>query len=192
MERRKIRAFVKFLNAIEILGVCFIILVALYFQFILGEIPCPLCLLQRLGLLGIAFGFLLNIRYHVQPSHYSLSLLSAILTAFVSLRQIALHITSTGGYGSAVLGYHMYTWVFILCCVAIIYIAIVMSFPRQYELKTDRQEISEAKSKKVRAFTHIAFIILLIVVAINLISTFAECGWQQCPDNPVGYQLFHK
>ncbi|AHB99270.1 hypothetical protein M973_07510 [Francisella orientalis LADL 07-285A] len=51
---------IKFLSAIELTGITITIISAFYFQFIMGEIPCPLCLLQRLGLLAIGFGFLLN------------------------------------------------------------------------------------------------------------------------------------
>ena len=191
MKQSRINNFIKCINAIEIIGVCFIIIVAFWFQFILKELPCPLCLLQRLGLLAIAFGFLLNIRYRVRPIHYGLSLISAILTAFIALRQIALHINTTTGYGSSFFGIHMYTWVFIICCIAIIYIAIMLSFPKQYELKQNKREIAEAKGKKIKIFSHIAFAIYLIIIASNALSTFSECGLTQCPDNPTSYQIFH-
>lgn len=191
MQRSKINNFVKCLNAIEILAIILVIIMAFSFQFILGELPCPLCLLQRLGLLGIAFGFLLNIRYHVRPAHYSLSLLSAVLTSFVAMRQIALHINDPHGYGSAVLGLHMYTWVFVLCIIAIIYIAIVLGLSSQYEIKANKDEIVEAKAKKIKIFTHIVFALFVFIIAANLISTFAECGLSECSDNPVVYTLWH-
>ncbi|MEY8701523.1 disulfide bond formation protein B, partial [Francisella philomiragia] len=69
---------VKLLSAIELAGITITIISAFYFQFVMGEIPCPLCLMQRLGLLAIGFGFLLNMHYHVRPSHYALSLLAAV------------------------------------------------------------------------------------------------------------------
>ncbi|WP_116964557.1 disulfide bond formation protein B [Fastidiosibacter lacustris] len=192
MQRSQINNVVKCFNAIEILGVTFIIAIAFAFQFIFRELPCPLCLLQRLGLLGIAFGFLLNVRYHVRPAHYSLSLLSAVLTSFVALRQIALHITDPDGYGSAILGIHMYTWVFIFCIVAIIYIGLIMTITQQYEIEQDKKEIAEARGKKIRIFSHIAFIIFVLIIAANIISTLTECGLSECPDNPVSYILLSK
>ncbi len=180
---------VKIVSAIEAVGIAIIILAAFFFQFVMDELPCPLCLLQRLGLLAIGFGFLLNMRYHVRPSHYALSLLAAVFTAFVSLRQIALHVTDPIGFGSKVLGMHMYSWVFVISMVAIIYIAIIMSYPKQYEIRQEPQEISEAKNKKIRLATHAIFLIFIIVVFANVTSTFFECGLTQCPDNPTSYLL---
>ncbi|AJC48838.1 disulfide bond formation protein B [Allofrancisella guangzhouensis] len=180
---------IKTLNAIEVMGITTIILMAFFFQFVMGEIPCPLCLLQRLGLLAIGFGFLLNMHYHVRPSHYALSLLASVFTAFVSLRQIALHVSDPVGFGSKILGMHMYSWVFVISMVAIIYIAIVLSYPQQYEIRKPPQEISEAKNKKIKAFTHIAFILFAIIIFANIASTFFQCGLHECPDNPVGYVL---
>ncbi len=192
MQASQINNLVKCFNAIEILAITLVILMAFLFQFILDELPCPLCLLQRLGLLGIAFGFLLNIRYHVRPAHYSLSLLSAVLTSFVAMRQMALHINDPLGYGSAIFGLHMYTWVFILCVVAIIYIALVLGITQQYETQQNKDEIAEAKAEKIRMFSHMVFLILVIMIAANIISTFAECGFSECPDNPVSYiELAH-
>ncbi|MFZ9035922.1 MAG: disulfide bond formation protein B [Francisellaceae bacterium] len=185
----RVNNFVKFISALEILGICLIIGVAFFFQYIFGELPCPLCLLQRLGLLGIAFGFLLNMRYRVRPSHYALSLLSAVITSFIALRQISLHITTPEGYGSAFLGMHMYTWVFVICMIAIVYIAIAMSFPQQYEIRREASEVDEARAKSIRLFTHIVFLIFFIVVLINAASLFLECGVTQCPDNPEVYKL---
>jgi len=181
--------FIKALSAIEVTGIVIIISMAFFFQFAMNELPCPLCLLQRLGLLAIGFGFLLNIRFHVRPSHYALSLLAAVFTAFVSLRQIALHVTDPVGFGSKVLGMHMYSWVFVISMVAIIYIAIVMSYPDQYEIRNKPQEISEAKNKKLRILTHIVFLIFAIIVFANATSTFFECGLHECPDNPTVYLL---
>lgn len=50
---------IKALSAIELMGIAITIIAAFYFQFAMDELPCPLCLLQRLGLLAIGFGFYL-------------------------------------------------------------------------------------------------------------------------------------
>ena len=127
--------FFKILNALDVIGIIIILIVAFGFQFYLKELPCPLCLLQRVGLIAMAFGFLLNIRYSIRPSHYAISLLASVLTSFVSLRQILLHIgPNDKGYGSMVFGLHMYTWLFVVCMLTIIYISIVMSFDFQYKI----------------------------------------------------------
>ncbi len=40
------------------------------------------------------------------------------------------------------------------------------------------------------ALGKLAIIAAVFVVAANVLSTFAECGPGQCPDNPVSYWLF--
>ena len=113
--------FFKILNALDVIGIIIILIVAFGFQFYLKELPCPLLALQRVGLIAMAW-FLLNIRYSIRPSHYAISLLASVLTSFVSLRQILLHIgPNDKGYGSMVLGLHMYTWLFVVCMLTIIY-----------------------------------------------------------------------
>lgn len=189
MKKSVINDSIKFLSTIESTGIAIIILMAFFFQIFMGELPCPLCLLQRLGLLAIGFGFLLNMRFHVRPSHYALSLLAAVFTAFVSLRQVALHVSDPIGFGSTILGMHMYSWVFVISMIAIIYIAVVMSYPQQYEIRKSPQEISEAKNSKIRLLTHVIFLVYVLVIFANVASTFFECGLHECPDNQVKYLL---
>jgi disulfide bond formation protein DsbB len=93
-------------------------------------------------MLGVAFGAMLNLRYGIRPSHYGVSLISAVFGACVSTRQILLHIvpgTGTSGYGSAVLGLHLYTWAFIVFAVVILLIGIVMFFEGQFEKNADNK-----------------------------------------------------
>ncbi|MDE4950938.1 disulfide bond formation protein B, partial [Francisella tularensis] len=50
---------IKSLSAIELMGIAITIIAAFYIQFTMDELPCPLCLLQRLGLLANGIGYLL-------------------------------------------------------------------------------------------------------------------------------------
>ncbi len=191
--RLSINDLIKFINAISLLGISAIVGIAFIYQFFYHELPCPLCLLQRIGLLGIGFGFLLNIHFEIRPSHYSYSLLAAVFTSFASLRQILLHIEpGDPGFGSTVFGLHMYTWTFVLCILFIIYLTIMLSIPRQYHLKKDTSKISEAKNSRIRWISHAAFVFYLVIIAANVVSTFTECGIYECPDNPENYILFEK
>lgn len=79
-------------NAAELAGIFLVLTVALVLQMFFHEVPCTLCLLQRVGFIGIALGFLMNLRFGFYPSHYALVILSALFTSFVALRQIALHV----------------------------------------------------------------------------------------------------
>ena len=173
------------LNALEILGVLLLLLMAFGFQFIFNELPCPLCLLQRVGFIGIACGFLLNLRFGLKSSHYAIALLFAFFTAMVALRQVALHaIPGSGSYGSAVFGLHMYTWSFIVSVVVLVFTTIMLGMDSQYY--SQQKNISNKKTKKIRIM-HFLFCLVAVVILSNIVSVYFECGLTQCPDNPIRY-----
>ena len=113
-------------SIIGVVGVCFILGGALFMQLFYGEQPCPLCLLQRVAFISIGLSLLLNIRYGNRVAHRAMAIISAGAGAAVSLRQISLHITSPEGFGSAILGLHMYTWCLIGFSTCIIGSAIML------------------------------------------------------------------
>src|SRR5437667_8060991 len=101
-------------NALGLCGIALVLVAAFAGQILLGELPCPLCLLQRLLFATLAIGPILNIRFGPRPSHYAMSLLAAVVGAVASTRQVLLHILpGDAGYGSALLGYHYYSWALI-------------------------------------------------------------------------------
>src|SRR5260221_2459098 len=108
-------------------GIAVVLLVAFGLQFGLKELPCPLCNLQRVALVLCGFGFLLNLRFGVQPLHYGLSILAALFGVAVAGRQVLLYILpGSGAHGSALLGLHLYTWSLILFAAVIARIALLM------------------------------------------------------------------
>lgn len=170
-------------NLFEMSGVLLVLLAAFVMQFVFNELPCPLCLLQRFGFLAIAFGFLLNFRFGFRPSHYSIILLGGLFTAFVALRQIALHvIPGTGAYGSAIFGLHLYTWSFILAMLIVVSTSLLLGVDRQYLQKI-------RKSKSWEYIVHALFASLLFLSVSNIVSAVFECGFKECPDNPMHYEL---
>lgn len=178
--------FFRWKSGIEIIGICLIIIAAFYYQLVLNELPCPLCLLQRMGLLAIAFGFLLNLRYGAHPAHYALSLLAAVLTGMIALRQVSLHINDPVGFGSEVLGMHMYTWVFVVAVIAIVYIALVMSYAEQYRSFNNDRPV--ASSIMLKRFSTLAFLLLALMLFADVVTILLECGLQECPDDPQSYK----
>lgn len=177
-------ALARNINILGVLGISSVLLGAYTFQFILWEFPCPLCLLIRMGMLGVAFGFLLNLKFGVRPSHYGVSLISAIFGGAVALRQILLHIVpGTGSYGSAILGMHLYTWAFVIFAATALIVGILLIF--------DRQFVTNPDNHKLTGFAKFVFILVIVITLANVVTAFFECGLGECPDNPTEYKLLH-
>src|SRR5437870_11062451 len=121
------------LNALGLYAVGLVLAAAFAAQLLLHELPCPLCLLQRIQFAMLAVGPILNIRFGARPSHYAVSLLTAVAGAAFAARQMLLHVMpGDPGYGSALLGYHYYTWAFIGFAVAIVALAAMLQIGRAH------------------------------------------------------------
>ncbi|MCJ2053760.1 disulfide bond formation protein B [Methylobacterium sp. J-070] len=170
------------LNALGLLGCCAILLVAFGYQFALGELPCPLCLLQRAGFAASGVGFALGVRFGPRPSHYGIAILSAVVGAAVAARQVALHVVpGTGGYGTTLVGLHFYTLA-LLAFVALI-AAVGVLLLADGGLRSDPQA-----GRGAGAFGNACLLLFLCVVLANAVSTAAECGGGLCPDDPTHYE----
>jgi disulfide bond formation protein DsbB len=179
-ERRSVAAV---LNMLGLLGISFVLAVAFFYQLALGELPCPLCLLQRAGFVAIGMGFLFNLRLGERGSHYAMILVASLVTGFISLRQVSLHLAPGDvGYGSALLGLHFYTWALIAAVGIVCYVALVFVLMDMAGERGGAAPMSGLASNAV-------FAIFTLLVAANLLSTVLECGAGQCDDNPVRYLL---
>ncbi|MBX9821825.1 disulfide bond formation protein B [Afipia birgiae] len=173
------------LNALSLYGVAAVLAAAFAAQFVLNELPCPLCLLQRIMFTALAIGPILNIRFGPRPSHYALSLLAALIGAMVSTRQILLHIMpGEAGYGSALRGYHYYTWALLGFIAAIALLSIILLFDRQFDGGRAHPPAS--------AFARTAVWLVIGLTALNVVSALLECGFGACADNPVVYELLKR
>lgn len=171
------------LNSLALAGICVSLLVAFFYQLVLGEIPCPLCMLQRYGLMLVGFGFFLNVRFGASAVHYAIIILSALTGAGASLRQVLLHIVpGTGGFGSEVLGYHMYTWGFVAFMSTIIFAA--------FMLIVDRNRLSNQSFHGATWLASLLGGLLLILGLGNLASNILVCGFAVCSGDPQGYIFF--
>jgi disulfide bond formation protein DsbB len=175
------------LNVLSLYAVAAVLAAAFAAQFILKELPCPLCLLQRVMFAALAIGPILNIRFGPRPSHYALSLLAALIGAMVSTRQILLHIMpGDAGYGSAILGYHYYTWALLGFVAAIVMLAAALLFDSQFENNDGPSHVS------VSTFARVAFWLVIGLTALNAVSALLECGFGACADNPVVYEMLRQ
>ncbi len=172
------------LNAVGALLVSIVLIIAFYAQFGLDDLPCPLCLLQRVAYAAVLYALILNIINGPKPAHYSIMTISAFFGAAVSIRQILLHIVpGTPPYGSSFLHYHYYTWAFIVFAVIILGTSIIAAFSMQY--RPDHY----VSFKHQRFLCKLAIILACTVIVINGASAFVECGPWVCPANPTHYWL---
>lgn len=171
------------LNALGLAAVSMVLVAAFADQILFGDLPCPLCILQRAGFLGVAVGLALNVKFGPRPSHYGVMLISALAGAAVSLRQTLLHIVpGEGAYGDAFFGLHFYAWAFALFMACVAGTAILLLF--------DRQFAEGARSPARAGALGGAMVALALLLAFaNGASTVLECGAGLCPDNPTSYQL---
>jgi disulfide bond formation protein DsbB len=164
-----------------------------YFQFGLGEFPCPLCITQRMGMmlssLGALYVVVNSLRGTLSPSGFmtglGFSILGALLGASMSIRQILLHIMpGDPGYGGAVFGLHLYTWALVSFVVVLVFAGVLLTFGTEFLPVRPSSTFG-----KVLAWVVIG--IFLFTVVANLISVFALEGFNwYLPDDPTSYELF--
>lgn len=174
------------LDTLALIGICGALAVAFWYQFVHGELPCPLCALQRVGFVVAGVALVLNLRTGPSPAHYGLAILSAVAAGSASLRQIALHVVpDTGHYGSALFGMHFYTWAFVGYGALVVFCAaMLVMFP--HAAGAGRREVPRG------GIATLACALFLVLAGANVASFLLECGVGPCPDNPIGYLWWPK
>ena len=179
---------------LEILVLCGVLAGAFGFQFLNQEMPCPLCILQRIFMMLAALGaawILVSLREGtLDRSDYALGhgmiILSGLCGSFVSIRQILLHIVPPDpGYGGTQLGLHLYTWALIVfvCLIGSSGICLLFS---DFFLAGHTVPTPFFWTKGILA-------LLGVMILANAITIFFEMGFQfKLPDNPTRYELFHE
>jgi disulfide bond formation protein DsbB len=170
-----------YLNAAGIAGICLALLIAFFYQLVLFDLPCPLCLLQRAGLIMIALALMMNLRFGEKVVHYALALLGGVGTGIISSRQILLHIVpGSTTYGLPFLGLHLYTWAFLCALASVVYVAFMLAaFNPRHAAKPESGLVG-----------NLAMWLLTAVIAANLALTLLQCGLGQCADTrPLYYWL---
>ena len=181
------RATAIHLNALSLYAVALVLAAAFALQLLLHELPCPLCQLQRILFATLAVGPILNIRFGPRPSHYALSLFAAAMGVVVSTRQVLLHILpGDAGYGSPMLGYHDYTWALIGFSSAIVLLAAILLFDRQFGPPDATPHVTAG------GFARVAVWLVIGLTAMNIVSSLLECGFGACADNPVVYEMLKR
>jgi disulfide bond formation protein DsbB len=166
-----------------------------YYQFAMNELPCPLCITQRMGMmlssLGAVYVVVQSLRGTLTTSGFmtglGFSIVGALLGSFMSIRQILLHILpGDPGYGEAVFGLHLYTWALVSFVVVMVFAGVILIFGTEFT------PIAPT-SRAARTLVWVIIWIFVATVAINLVVVFVEEGFNlYLPDNPVRYELLYQ
>jgi len=164
-----------------------ILTAAMTLQYVNGELPCPLCLLERVAMLGVCFGIMLNFRRGFSYQNTGFSLLFAIILLVISARQSLLDIYPRPGHeyiGSAIFGIHMPVWSIIIA------LALLIAYAIKLSILGGDEYLREADVSEFPAIRRIADILSIYVIAlclINLVSVVLQCGLGEC--HTFGYRL---
>jgi disulfide bond formation protein DsbB len=161
-----------------------ILTVAMVMQYAFGEIPCPLCLLQRFAMFGCCFGLVQQLRSGSSEHGTGISLIFSILLLVISVRQTLLDIVPRPGHeyvGSAIFGIHMPVWsVFIA-------MGLLLGFAVRLALFGGLRSAPEKDGSKIRRLTQGVTLYVVAICGVNFISVVAQCGIGDC--HTFGYRL---
>jgi disulfide bond formation protein DsbB len=168
-----------------------VLLSAYVYQFYYRELPCTLCLLQRVAMIGVAFGAAMNVMLGPDPRNYAVCLVSAVFGGCISIRQTLLHInpyfdveaaqptltaTANPPFGEAVLGLHLYVWGIVLFATVILAVGVVQLFRGQFK------PVAQEPDWLAR-LAWVGVGLLFVMAALQTLTTFMECGFGDCPNN---------
>lgn len=176
-----------------VLAYTVVMLSAFFIQFVKGEFPCPLCMLQRYGMILATLGALFVImqarRGTLTVARYAqglgMGLIGVLAGASVSVRQIELHILpGDPGYGEPFLRLHLYTWAFITFTIVMIYVGLMlMLMPRGIP------QAPASGSMAWKVSTAVIWLFIAIVAANVVAIIFLEGFAGVLPDDPESYNL---
>lgn len=157
---------------------------AMVMQFAFGEIPCPLCLLQRVAMFGCCFGLLHQLRARDSERGGGIALLFALLLLVIAARQTLLDIVPRPGHayiGTAVFGLHMPVWSVVIGVCLLLALALRLTL-----LGAPRLLPPAGRPPLARAARLLEFYVVLICV-LNFGAVVLQCGFDQC--HTFGYRL---
>ncbi len=165
-------------------GLAAILTVAMVLQYAAGEIPCPLCLLQRVAMFGICFGIIRHVRHGYDGRNIGVGLVWALYLLLISVRQTLLNIVARPGHaypGSAVLGLHMPVWSVVIA------FAVLLAFAATLALFDGKRLSTTPPSPLLTRVGAVAGLYVLALCLINLVSAVLQCGLGAC--HTTGYAL---
>ena len=188
MAARRLLALVNYTYLLLVMFVIAgILTTAMSLQYANGELPCPLCLLERVAMFGVCFGIILNFRRGFSYQNTGFSLLFAIVLLVVAVRQTLLDIYPRPGHeyiGSAIFGIHMPVWSVIIALTLLTAYAIKLAILGDDEFL---REVDVGEFPVMRKIADILGIYVIALCLINLVSVVVQCGFGEC--HTFGYKL---
>jgi disulfide bond formation protein DsbB len=170
-----------------VLGIAGILTAAMALQYGNHELPCPLCLLERVAMFGVCFGVLQNFRHGFSYRNTGYSLLFAVLLLVIAVRQTLLDIYPRPGHayiGSAVFGIHMPVWSIIIALTLLTAYAVKLAILGNDDFLRD----TDVKAfPRIKQLADAIGLYVIALVAINLVSVVLQCGVGEC--HTFGYKL---
>jgi disulfide bond formation protein DsbB len=161
-----------------------ILTTAMILQYYGGEIPCPLCLLQRVAMFGVCFGAIMHFRHGHSARNDGVGMLFALFLLIVSARQTLLDISPRPGHsyiGSAVLGLHMPVWSVIIAG------AILLTFAIKFAVLGGERLHDPQSSPTLGRVARLLGLYVVAICLINFASVVLQCGVGACHTS--GYNL---
>ena len=161
-----------------------ILTAAMVLQYYGNEIPCPLCLLQRLAMFGVCFGIIMHFRHGYSARNDGVSLLFALLLLIISARQTLLDIYPRPGHsyiGSAVLGLHMPVWSIVIA------VSILLAFAVKFAALSGEHLRDQQPAPALGRLGRMLSLYVIAICLINFGSVIVQCGTDACHTS--GYRL---
>ncbi|WP_252349020.1 disulfide bond formation protein B [Ochrobactrum sp. BTU1] len=164
-----------------------ILTAAMVLQYANGEIPCPLCLLQRVAMFGVCFGIILQFRHGFSYRNTGMSMIFSLFLLIVSVRQTLLDIYPRPGHeyiGTSVFGLHMPVWSILIA------VALLIAFAFQLIVwggSTQLQHKSLTHQSLLRVLATALSLYVIAIGVINFVSVGVQCGIDEC--HTFGYAL---
>jgi disulfide bond formation protein DsbB len=183
------RAWLAFLNSLYLLLMLLVITgvltAAMFMQYVKGELPCPLCLLQRVCMLGVCFGIMHGFRFGFTGRNAGVSMLFATLLLVIATRQTLLDIYPRPGHayiGTAIFGIHMPVWSILIA------LALLIAYAVKFILfGGEEQRGMERAPAAIAAPARILSAYVVLVALINFGSVLVQCELGEC--HTFGYKL---
>ncbi|BEV17885.1 disulfide bond formation protein B [Herbaspirillum sp. DW155] len=176
-----------FCNCVCLLAVSASLLLLLYHQWVLQVPPCPMCQLQRMGIILTGIGFMRNLRFGVKSAHYGVALTGALLTGLIALRQISLEaMPGQTPHGPLFEGMHFYTWTALFSLTAIIVIAALLGvksaeYPAMLLLLQSAEH--QSAERRIPWARIMVSAIFFMTVSAHMASSMAGCDRIACTED---------